>query len=93
MSVVRKLLKRLGMRKLHREVPPARDRRGQRLEHSTHVGFLVPASDSVNRGQLKELASALAETADVDRWRIVADTGMTRKAHAKARAHRIQRLG
>lgn len=93
MSVTRKLLKRLGMRKLHREVQPARGRRGQRLERSTHVGFLVPAVDSVHRGQLKELALTLAESADVDRWRIIADTGMTRKAHAKARAHRIQRLG
>lgn len=90
---MRKLLKRLGRRKLLREAPVERERRGQRLESTTHVGFLVPASDSWERAQLKELAAVLSGNSDFGRWRVLADTGMTRKAHAKARAHRIQRLG
>lgn len=90
---MKRLLKRLGRSKLEREAPAERERRGQRLDRSTHIGFLVPATNPLERIQLKELAQLLTESDEVDRWRIVADTGMTRKAHAKARAHRIQRLG
>ncbi len=88
---MRKLLRRLGVRKLSREEPVDRLRRGQRLGADSKVGLLVPAVDQVHRLQLKDLVAGL-EKEEVD-WFIVADTGLTRKAHAKARAQRIQKLG
>lgn len=88
---MRKLLRRLGVRKLNREAPAERLRRGQRLGAQSKVGLLVPAVDLMHRLQLKDLVVGL-EQEEVD-WFIIADTGLTRKAHAKARAQRIQKLG
>ena len=54
---MRRLLKRLGRRKLSREVPVERVRRGHRLDGLTRVGLLVPAVDFAQRKELKELVS------------------------------------
>lgn len=90
---MRKLLKRLGRRKLAMEASAVRERRGHRLGPGTTVGLLVPAADAGQRKQLKDLASGLTEGQHLVAWQVVADTGMTRKAFAKRRAQRIQKLG
>jgi len=88
---MRRLLRRLGHRKLSREAPVERVRRGQQLVADSNVGLLVPAASIMHRKQLKDLVAGLEE--EEVNWFVVADTGLTKKAHAKARAQRIQKLG
>lgn len=88
-----KIFNRLGNRVLNREGVVARDRKGHQLGRASRVGMLVPAANGSERRQLHDLAEALVAMEDVPHWKIVAYTGMTRKAHAKARAQRIQKMG
>ncbi len=90
---MRKLFNRLGHRALGREALAERARKGQRLEGSTRVGILVPAVNSAQRHQLKELVAGLQEKHEEASWTILAYTGTTRKAHAKSRAQRMKKLG
>ena len=90
---MRRLLKRLGRRKLSREVPGERVRRGHRVDGLTRVGLLVPAVDFAQRKELKELVLGLQDVQETLDWMVWADTGMTRRAYAKSRAQRIQKLG
>jgi hypothetical protein len=60
------------------------------MDHS-RVGLLVPAVTLSQRNQLKDLVAGLEQ--EEVHWIVLADTGLTKKAHAKARAQRIQKLG
>lgn len=90
---MRNLLNRIGRRKLRREAPAIRERRGQRLEEGTVVGLLAPGVDARQRRQLKDLVKGLEEQEEARLWRVIVDTGISRKSHAKSRAQRIQKLG
>ncbi len=70
-----------------------RERKGQRLQGSTRVSILVPAVNSAQRHQLKELVAGLEEKGEEASWCILAYTGTSRKAHAKTRAQRMKKLG
>jgi len=90
---MRRLFNRLGHRALGREALADRERKGQRLGGDTRVGILVPAVNSAQRHQLKELVVGLEEKAGDVSWTILAYTGTTRKAYTKSRAQRMKKLG
>jgi len=85
-------LNRWGHKRLNTETPVSRERKGQGLHVNSRLGLLVPAADAAQRKQLKDLVAGLEAIEGLD-WQLVADTGLTRRAHAKARAQRIQKLG
>lgn len=89
---MRALLKRWGRSALKKEKSPDRLRQGTRVDESTSVLFLVPADTLALRSQLKDLVDGLNGYPELGEWKIVADTGLTQKAHAKARAQRIRSL-
>ena len=88
----RRLQTRWGRTALRREPPAERTRQGRRLDDSTSVVFLAPGHSPGLRAQLFDLVDGVDGHPDIGSWSIVVDTGMTRKAHAKARAQRIKRL-
>ena len=90
---MRTLFNRLGHRALVRETTVYRERKGQRLQGHTRVGILVPAVNSAQRFQLKELVSGLEAMNEEASWSILAYTGTSRKAYAKSRAQRMKKLG
>ena len=90
---MRKLLARLGRKRLERESPTGRERQGVRVEGGTRVGLLVPASSYIQRIQLRDLIIGMDEMGDDLDWSMVVDTGMKRKTHTRSRAQRIQKIG
>lgn len=90
--MLRRLQTRWGRATLRREAPAERTRKGRRLDDSTQVVFLAPGHTPSLRAQLFDLVDGVDGHPDIGSWSIVVDTGMSRKAHAKARAQRIKRL-
>lgn len=86
------LLKRWGRLALKREAPAQRRREGKRIDGQHSVLFLAPAHTAALRSDLKDLVEGLEGHPDLGNWSIGADTGWTRKAHAKSRAQRIKSL-
>lgn len=62
------------------------------MDDSTRVVFLAPGHTPSLRAQLFDLVDGVDGHPDIGSWSLVVDTGMSRKAHAKARAQRIKRL-
>ena len=88
----RRLQTRWGRAALRRESPAERSRKGRRLDAATQVVFLAPGHTPSLRAQLFDLVDGVDGHPDIGSWSLVVDTGMSRKAHAKARAQRIKRL-
>lgn len=86
------ILHRWGRAALRREAATVRSRKGHRLSSETRLALLVPADSLSLRLQLKDLVEGMQEQEEVNRWCMYVDTGMSRKAHAKARAQRIKSL-
>lgn len=86
------ILHRWGRIALRREASAKRSRKGCRLSGETRLALLVPADSLSLRLQLKDLVEGMQEQEEVSQWCMVVDTGMSRKAHAKARAQRIKSL-